>query len=69
MIQKTKSVIDPDTYVTISDLATCNLQLAIMLSSISTPPVVSATPKTIANLIYQHKQEEYDAKETVALPS
>ena len=79
VIRKTKLSIDPDTYVTISDLATRNLQLAMSAvkhfdctSHVGVAFVTllraAITPKSIADLSYQHKQEEYDAKETLTLP-
>jgi hypothetical protein len=77
-IRKTKSAIDPEALVTVSDLALCNLQLAIYAinhfdrtsrSNAAFDALFRGiTPASIADLAYQRKQEEYDAKETPTLP-
>ena len=64
--------------MTVSDLALCNLQLAIYAikhfgCTSRTGAAFDAlfwgiTPTSIADLAYQRKQEEYDAKETPTLP-
>ena len=78
VIRKTKLAIDPDALVTVSDLALHNLQLAIYAikhfdCTSRTGAAFDAlfwgiTPASIADLAYQRKQEEYDAKETPTLP-
>ncbi len=78
MIHKTRLLINPDAFVTISDLATCNLQLAMYtvkhfdrtsrVGGAFDALLRGITPESIADLSYQRKQEEYDAKETPTLP-
>ena len=73
-IRKTKSAIDLDALVTVSDFTLCNLQLAIYAikhfdCTSHTGAAFDAlfqgnTPVSIADLAYQRKQEENDAKET-----
>ena len=64
--------------MTISDLATCNLQLGMYavkhfdrtshVDGAFVTLLRAITPESKADLSYQRKKEEYDAKETPTLP-